>query len=296
MVTVIFDGNLGNNLFQYAFGYLLASMLGFKLNSPSIEGFPNTFLDLDGIDNSRQPILLVNGHFVNIHALRELATGKHVVLVGYFQRSNYYEPSRNLLRTLFSSDHLKKPVIKTTDYVSVVLRRGLDYLPRHGIPYEYYVKALSLLPNLPIFICTDSPSDMMVNRLSSAYDATILPTDKFMNLNAIVHAKYVITANSSFAWWGAFLSTANRIIFPQPLIGFWSRHDRISRGIDLFFGKPDNSIIKCKPYIPMTCEEYVICASNVARNIYSSAVGLQLERRKMIRQGFYSINFQDFLS
>jgi len=42
MVEVVYLGNLGNNLFQYCFGRILAEKFGYQLKSDPIAGFPHT--------------------------------------------------------------------------------------------------------------------------------------------------------------------------------------------------------------------------------------------------------------
>ena len=47
MIQVNFLGRLGNNLFQYAFGRILAESMGYALRSPKISYFNNQ-IDLQG--------------------------------------------------------------------------------------------------------------------------------------------------------------------------------------------------------------------------------------------------------
>ena len=42
MITVKYQGGLGNMLFQYCFGRMLATRLGYKLNASHINGFSST--------------------------------------------------------------------------------------------------------------------------------------------------------------------------------------------------------------------------------------------------------------
>ena len=43
MIHVEYGGRLGNNLFQYCFGRILATELGYKLEAPRINGFQGTW-------------------------------------------------------------------------------------------------------------------------------------------------------------------------------------------------------------------------------------------------------------
>ena len=68
MVTVNFKGRLGNNMFQYCLGRILAEALGYKLNSPVIEGFVGTYDKIDRIMPSNYSIHL-EGHVVDLNAV-----------------------------------------------------------------------------------------------------------------------------------------------------------------------------------------------------------------------------------
>ena len=43
MIDVKYNGGLGNNLFQYCFGRILAERLGYALAAPPIPGFAGTY-------------------------------------------------------------------------------------------------------------------------------------------------------------------------------------------------------------------------------------------------------------
>ena len=52
MVEVKYIGRLGNNLFQYCLGRIIAEGLGYKLKVDPIPGFPNTNKPVEGLDYS----------------------------------------------------------------------------------------------------------------------------------------------------------------------------------------------------------------------------------------------------
>lgn len=70
MVQVRWHGRLGNQLFQYAIGRIIAEMLGYQLNSPPLSGFPATKDRVSGtvVPNYRH----LNGQSLDLEEIRKL--------------------------------------------------------------------------------------------------------------------------------------------------------------------------------------------------------------------------------
>ena len=56
MIEVRYQGRLGNHLFQYCFGRILAEKMGYKLKADPIPGFPATSVPVEGHDYSLSPV------------------------------------------------------------------------------------------------------------------------------------------------------------------------------------------------------------------------------------------------
>lgn len=168
---------------------------------------------------------------------RILKVGRRVYLVGYWQREEYFSPIENLLRrelTVRSEPDARNrdmlALIDRTQSVSVHVRRG-DYVSDpvahtyHGLcPLSYYDAAIKAMaervPQLHLFVFSD---DMEWTRRNLRYTcATTFVRHNgvekdYEDLRLMARCKHHIIANSSFSWWGAWLSpyTSKIVIAPK---------------------------------------------------------------------------------
>jgi len=93
------------------------------------------------------------------------------------------------------------------------------------------------------------------------------------NLVFIKKFKKIIVSNSSFAWWAAFLSHADEIIYPRPANGMWSLNDSVSKNIDLEVDEERYKYLSCEKYksefvseiIRNYCDETIVSAKSQLR-------------------------------
>jgi len=95
---------------------------------------------------------------------------------------------------------------------------------------NYYLKAITRYPSIaknPIFILSDEPEVARIFLKNfSTFDIRIIPRvrtiSNFDYLRIFGAAKRLILANSTFSWWGAFLSqNADLVLAPKP----WYRNE-----------------------------------------------------------------------
>lgn len=247
MVEVIYDGNLGNNLFQYCFGRILAGKLGYRLSAKPIAGFPRTHDLVDGAAYPLEEKLILRGQKPDLEFLNRTSLRYHVLLTGYFQRYEYYAPHvQSIRKWLKIEDRIEfKP---GADDVLLGIRRGKDYIPRHGLPISYYEAALASIDHDRVFICTNEPEDPFVRHFKNKYRALIRAPGALDNLSFIKKFNKIIISNSTFLWWAAFLSDAREVVFPRPTNGFWSASDPSSRNISLEIPEERYKYLECEPY------------------------------------------------
>ena len=233
MVEVIYRGRLGNNLFQYCFGRILAENLGFKLKADQIPGFPNTGVPVSGCDYSDHPAQIIKGHIVDLKSILKDRSKRKIVLDGFFQEYEYYKPYKSLIRDNWLSMDIGPKERVTPDDVVVYVRRG-DYI-RDGaaLPFSYYDECLSKARYDRVFICTDDPKDPFIS-LFKRYNAIIHHTagDYLADFRFMAGFNKIIQSASSYSWWAAFLSNAGEIYCPIPLKGHWSRESEINLRVD----------------------------------------------------------------
>ncbi|HYN80859.1 MAG TPA: alpha-1,2-fucosyltransferase [Gemmatimonadaceae bacterium] len=260
MVKVVYDGNLGNWLFQYCFGRILAERLVYRLEAPPIPGMSGTRDTVRGADYSDREPLVLRGQKPDLSFLEAPDRPQFLLLTGYFQRYEYYLPHRNRIREWLSvEDNIPSDV--TSDDVVVSIRRGRDYIPRYGLPLSYYEDALSSISHDRVFVCTNEPDDPFVKKFSRRHSAVVRAgsfqrgeigpaylSGALDNLMFIRKFNKIVMSNSSFAWWAAFLSDAAEVIGPRPASGMWSATDPISRNMNLEVPEQRYRFLDCEAY------------------------------------------------
>jgi hypothetical protein len=86
--------------------------------------------------------------------------------------------------------------------------------------FDYYQQALELLPkDIPVFVFSDEPVNAMYMLSGLNRNINSHPTDHFTELCLMSMCDYHIIANSSFSWWGSWLSSSNQTIAPAKWFG-----------------------------------------------------------------------------
>lgn len=287
MIEVIYNGNLGNNLFQYCFGRILAETLGYRLSVPPIPGFPRTYDTVDGHDYSDRPVVTLRGQRPDLSFLEDSSGLQYrFLLTGYFQRYEYYRPHAARIREWLRTEDKVEADIGKNDVV-LSIRRGRDYIPQYGLPLSYYENALSLLKYEAVHICTNEPGDPFIRYLTRKYGALVRPgsfqggrlrpdylAGALDNLIFIGKFNKIVISNSSFAWWAAYLSRAEEIIYPRPASGMWAPNDPISRNMDLEVDE--------ERYTYLSCERYKseFLSESVRNNMDATIAGARARIRK----------------
>jgi hypothetical protein len=150
---------------------------------------------------------------------------------GYFQTEKYFKQIEDQIKLEFRfKGEIYKPSIKKFDeifsgseVISLHIRRG-DYVNNLNHPVqtiEYYKSALDLLDNnIPVLILSDDPQ--------WCHNQKLFEDDRFfisdlgnssVDLCLMTFCKYHIIANSSFSWWGSWLSNSKKTIAPKNWFG-----------------------------------------------------------------------------
>jgi len=161
---------------------------------------------------------------------------RSVFLVGYWQSEKYFFWNRErLLRdiTLLQPLALDSPQIKqmhATSSVALHIRRG-DYVSNpaaaamHGVcDLRYYESAVALLQqslkDAEVFVFSDDlqwARDHLKFGLSTHFVESAGADSGIQDLALMSHCKHHVIANSSFSWWGAWLSVnpEQQVIAPR---------------------------------------------------------------------------------
>lgn len=224
------QGRLGNQLFQFATIKGLASKHNYQFKIPTenhelINCFTLRSLDAInfGINNVHQQY---HERFFNFDKVLFDQCPDNIDLFGYFQSEKYFShishelrfdlTFRNeILQTAFTflENLSKEPIIslhvRRTDYVNH---------PRHGgcCTNEYYSNALDLFDKqLKVVVVSDDPLWIKTQHIFKSDRFIVSNNNQFADLCIMSLCDYHIIANSSFSWWGSWLSCSEKTIAPK---------------------------------------------------------------------------------
>jgi hypothetical protein len=145
-------------------------------------------------------------------------------LVGFFQSEKYFKHIADQIRQDFVfydriqniSQHYLNTIFSSSNVIALHIRR-CDYLTDsgfHNLSLDYYYDALSLLPDLPVIVLSDD-SNWCQEQFKNKRFIISHSQNSFIDLCLMSLCDYHIIANSSFSWWGSWLSQSKKTIAPQ---------------------------------------------------------------------------------
>ncbi len=158
-----------------------------------------------------------------------LSTPDNVNISAYLQSDKYFQSCEGTIREDFTFRspfaELAKAYVNSLGgrIIALHVRRG-DYLKfkEHHPPLDlqYYESALSKVPTLPVVICTNDRDWVLKQELFSSGRFHIPSFTEYGVEMAIMSlAEHVVMANSSFSWWGAWLSNSGNVLAPKKWFG-----------------------------------------------------------------------------
>lgn len=266
MVIVKLYGGLGNQMYQYAAGSVLAEKLDARLRTDlswfeAIKGNPGVVqrvYELDGFGIMPKELGYLDRmvlSFSPAQEFKESALGfnksfnklkGNVILDGYWQSYKYFNGYEDHVSELFkfpaSKGKNKKLLdqITSVESISLHVRRG-DYNTKigrkyHGLmPFKYYqesVKAVTRGTASPHLFVFSDEIDWCKENLKFDIPATFVdsnsPNTGSQDMSLMSACKHNIIANSSFSWWAAWLNRNPRKIVCAPKNWFAGEEHQIS--------------------------------------------------------------------
>lgn len=265
-VCVGLCGRLGNNLFQYAFGRIIAQGLGFELRCRPIRGAsgPGSFagsrsaflgapLRISGVahrsvvqDWSITASPDWDGQTIDLGAVLKDVRPRRIRLLGFFQRYTYYRAYKARIRDWFAT----KPSAWAREIgrndVLVDLRLGEDFAAMGWrMPPEYQLSILETLSDVErVFVVGPDVDDQTLAKFRRFSPIRFHhgPIENFAFMQAF---RRMVLSNSTFSWWASFLSPMAEAVYGpvNPTSAAYSFHN--SGGVDLRTDEPR--------FLPVTC-------------------------------------------
>jgi hypothetical protein len=229
-------GRLGNQMFQFAALKGIARQRGFEYCFPSTQNknectdhqLFNPFklastsqLNVQFIDASR-PTVIEETFSFNERLFNECPDW--VSIQGYFQTEKYFKHIRDeLLKDFEFRDEILEPCREMMDQfdtapIALHIRRT-DYItdPNHtALGLDYYKEALKQFDNGEVIVFSDDPEWCNQQELFSD-DRFLIAEENtnYVDLCLMTLCSGHIIANSSFSWWGAWLSNSKQVVAPS---------------------------------------------------------------------------------
>jgi hypothetical protein len=261
MVTVYWQGRLGNQLFEYAIGRILAEELGYKLSCQPLNGFSATTDNVPG--KEIHPQISFTGQDLDLVFITTHQDRLGYILSGWFQRYEYYQPFKDKIKSWYNRDRKNGSIVPVARDMVIHIRRTqqsmadskINYVYENGflrvdrdkvkfqpqlnfqpgtvvqanedlLPFEYYSNILDGEMFDRLFIITDCPRDPFL-KLFDRYHPQIVSGDLMDDFNILRSAHRIVMSMSTFSWWGSFLSEAAKIYMPDVDYGIWGPMFRV---------------------------------------------------------------------
>lgn len=232
-------GHLGNQMFQYAALIGLSKKYDRKFCIPHQKVFGGAYytdlrsnlydaFDIKPIQGLSRFPTVDEGQFHFNEQLFNNFPRQDINLHGFFQSEKWFEHSKDEVREAFTfkpeymevASEMRKHL--SGDVIAIHIRRT-DYLtnPNHeALGLDYYARALEALPNVTAVIFTDDPTWAKEQELFPDERFFVSETDcAYTDMALMSLCDYHIIGNSTFSWWGAWLSNSKQVIAPKQWFG-----------------------------------------------------------------------------
>jgi hypothetical protein len=239
------NGRFGNQMFQYAATRGIAAARKYEWCIPPGPASDDEFNDEENQHKlfmafklpSVKNVSLLDAQYRQESSFRydkELVEEcpDDINLYGYFQSEKYFSHIENEIRQDFTwrddvwnmCKEIFDNIIPEGKSISLHIRRT-DHLTKptyHPVlPLSYYEEALSKFDStLPVLVFSDDPK--WCNEQEFFSDDRFLVSeggDNITDMCMMSMCQYQIMANSTFSWWGAWLSESENVIAPKLWFG-----------------------------------------------------------------------------
>jgi Glycosyl transferase family 11 len=232
MVEVKYMGLFGNRLYEYCLGRIIAETLGYKLKAEPIPGFTSSGQTVDGLDYSDGAVEELAGMKIDLAAVLNNRTPRKILLRGYFQRYEYFQPYKDLIRKKWLVPDLPPPPPHSDREIVLHVRRGDYILQGWATPFEFFQNVIELAGCDRVYIVTDAPKDPFFRRFKK-YHPVIVSKSQLEDFAFLRSFKKMVISESTFSWWAAFLSDAETVYMPRTENGIWSGKMEQLGGMDM---------------------------------------------------------------
>lgn len=209
MVSIIYAGRLGNNLFQYIAAYIFAKKFNFKIVSGVVGNIFN-LPTLEGEDINEKVIDVDDNNFMSLLDSETLEPA-HYRFIGYYQLKEFILKYKDEIKSLFMLQYTET----NKDEVFVTYRIGDINGQRQMLPIQYYQDALNKINAPSGFITSDTPNHPNVMQLINQFNLKIYDSSPLETIDFAKNFNNLVLSEGSFSWWIGFLSKAENIYYNE---------------------------------------------------------------------------------
>ena len=235
MIISSLNGGLGNMMFQLAAGKSLSLELNTEfaytmenwqsVTNHKIDHFSTTIfkqISEIALTNLNQKMIVYTEPFFGYSSI---PMKNNIILDGYFQSEKHFLKNKDAINNLFFLEKNSS----YQDYMFLHVRRGdyLKYPDFHPVcDISYYQQAMKMLGNTNKFIVLSDDIEWCKENIKGKNIEYSNTTTELEDLSIMSSCKGAIIANSSFSWWGAWLSNSTQVVAPKKWFGskgpqFW---------------------------------------------------------------------------
>jgi hypothetical protein len=214
MLTGKGDSSLGNILFRIASVIGIATNNGFSYGFPEWmhqEHFINPLPKIESPSSYRIHAMTNNVHGYGDIGFIGFNIPDNVNIHGYLGSPKYFNHCPDIIKHFLTP----KPITNhlNIDFDECVIIHYRDYAGGghtawHQLAREYYKKALTFFPTKRVIVVTDN---IVAAKNTIGLDCEYIKNSVIEDFYVLTQAKHLVMANSTFSWWGAYLSNAKTI-------------------------------------------------------------------------------------
>ena len=246
MVKVFYNGQAGNNLFQYFLGRCISEEKNYRMEYGFTNKQPNTVKIKDNffIFNGLKLPLTITGKTISSPTIEfnkhlfdweTIEKGEYnIILKGYFQNYKYFREYKNFIKKEIYKNNDIFNITDIPDKKDIVLHLRLRDYP-YPTPLKFYTDILENEDFKDAWIITDNAKHAHIKILQKKYNCKLKNLSPEHGFLFLANANKIIMSQSTFSWWAAFISKATIIYFPTindyKLNALW--YTKSKRNIDL---------------------------------------------------------------
>ena len=253
MVSLTYDGRLGNNLIQYFVTYFFAKKFNLYHNVKPFFGQSNWGkyfnIKIHNQGDIGNEIFYVNDdNFLELYNQDALPL-KHYMFIGFFQYKNFLNDFRDEIKNILNINYT--PIDNSQVFIHYRIGDIAD--DRRMLPIEYYEDAISKINFNSGYISSDTIEHDFCKKLISKYN--LIPFNSNSPIDVINFAKNfknIVLSDGTFSWWIGFLSDNSNVFcnernykwFGDIFLNDWYR---LYWDYDINYIENDIKIIEYKP-------------------------------------------------